>query len=282
MSGIERSVAEAVEALPPAKPGKSVTLDDVRPLVEASVAEAVKALPPPKDGTSVTIEQVQPLVDAAVAAIPPAEPGKSVTLDDVRPVVAEAVKAAVEALPKPQDGKSVTVADLQPTVAAAVAEAVKSLPPAEPGKDGVGLAGAMIDRDGVLQITTTAGTVVPLGKVVGTDGKSFDSFAMEYLSETHEVRIKAACAGREQELRFDAGGIRLAQESNGYWREGVKVKALEAVSYDGCLWVARTATTAKPGSDSKDWVLAARQGRPGANGKDLTAPRAPETIKVGT
>lgn len=138
----------------------------------------------------------------------------------------------------------------------------------------------MIDRDGVLQITTTAGTVVPLGKVVGTDGKSFDGFDMEYLPETHEVRLKVACAGRVQEVRFNAGGIRMGSECNGYWSEGVKAKALEGYSYDGCLWVARTATSAKPALDSADWQLAARQGRPGADGKDLRAPREPQTIKV--
>src|SRR5690606_20330688 len=206
-------------------------------------------------------------VKAAVEALPPAEPGKSITTEDVRPMLEEMVKA----LPAPQDGKSVTLGEAQPLVDAAV----KALPAP---KDGVGLAGAMIDRDGRLQITTTDGTVKDLGPVVG---KSLDAFAMEYLPETHEVRIKAACAGREQEVRFDAGGIRLAQERNGYWCEGVKAKALEAFSYDGNLWVARTATTAKPSTESPDWVLAARQGRIGPAGKDLNAPRAPDTIKVG-
>ena len=193
------------------------------------------------------------------------------------PDVAATIKAAVEALPAPaagKDGTSVTIAEVQPLVDAAV----KALPAPKDGKDGLGLAGAMIDRDGALQVTMTDGTVKSLGQVVG---KSLDTFAMEYLPETHEVRIKAACAGREQEVRFDAGGIRLAQERNGYWSEGVKAKALEAYSYDGCLWVARAATTAKPTAESADWVLAARQGRPGAAGKDLNAPRAPETIKVG-
>lgn len=192
--------------------------------------------------------------------------------------VAQAVEAAVKALPAPaagKDGTSVTIEQVQPLVAEAVAKAVDALPAP---KDGLGLAGAMIDRDGALQVTMTDGTVKSLGQVVG---KSLDTFAMEYLPETHEVRIKAACAGREQEVRFDAGGIRLAQERNGYWSEGVKAKALEAYSYDGCLWVARAATTAKPTAESADWVLAARQGRPGAPGKDLNAPRAPETIKVG-
>jgi hypothetical protein len=261
------------------------------PDVAAAVKAAVDALPAPaagKDGTSVTIEQVQPLVAEAVAkavdALPAPAAGKdgtSVTIEQVQPLVAEAVAKAVDALPAPaagKDGTSVTIEQVQPLVAEAVAKAVDALPAPAAGKDGAGLAGAMIDRDGNLQVTMTDGTVKDLGPVVG---KSLDAFAMEYLPETHEVRIKAACAGREQEVRFDAGGIRLAQASNGYWCEGVKAKALEAFSYDGCLWVARSATTAKPSVESPDWVLAARQGRIGPAGKDFNAPRAPETIKVG-
>ena len=244
------------------------------PDVAAAVKAAVEALPAPKDGTSVTLAEVQPLVDAAVKALPAPKDGASVTVEDVRPLLEEMVKA----LPAPKDGTSVTLAEVQPLVAEAVAKAVEALPAPAAGKDGLGLAGAMIDRDGALQVTMTDGTVKDLGPVVG---KSLDSFAMEYLPETHEVRIKAACAGREQELRFDAGGIRLAQERNGYWCEGVKAKALEAYSYDGSLWVARSATTAKPSTESPDWVLAARQGRIGPAGKDLNAPRAPDTIKVG-
>lgn len=40
----------------------------------------------------------------------------------------------------------------------------------EPGRDGVGLAGALIDRSGVLVLTLTDGTTRELGVVVGKDG----------------------------------------------------------------------------------------------------------------
>jgi hypothetical protein len=42
--------------------------------------------------------------------------------------------------------------------------------PGEPGRDGVGLAGALIDRSGVLVLTLTDGTTRDLGMVVGKDG----------------------------------------------------------------------------------------------------------------
>ena len=40
----------------------------------------------------------------------------------------------------------------------------------EPGKDGVGLAGALIDRDGNLVVTLANGEAKNLGQVVGKDG----------------------------------------------------------------------------------------------------------------
>src|SRR5690606_2062866 len=111
----------------------------------------------------------------------------------------------------------------------------------EKGADGVGLAGAMLDRDGELLVTMTNGEVKKLGAVVGRDGRDgkdgigFDSFEMEYLEETHEVRIKAAAAGRVKEIRFPAGGISLG----GYWRDGSKAKALQVFSLDGNAYVAK-------------------------------------------
>jgi hypothetical protein len=137
---VKQVVDDAVATLPPPKngeDGKSVTLDDVAPLIR----EAVEKIPKPKngeDGTSVTVEELQPLVkqvvEQSVAALPPAksgEDGKSVTLDDVMPVIREAVAQ----LPKPkdgEDGKSVTVDELLPTVKAWF----DALPRPKDGNDG--------------------------------------------------------------------------------------------------------------------------------------------------
>ncbi len=157
----------------------------------------------------------------------------------------------------------------------------------EPGKDGakgadgLGLAGAMIDRDGALQITLTNGEVKSLGVVVGKngdhgkDGISFDSFELEYLADTHEMAVKASAAGRTKELRYPAGGIRPA----GYWREGTKALPGEAWVHDGSLWIATKGTPSKPAAGD-DWIIAARKGRDGergAKGGDAT----PAHIKLG-
>lgn len=151
------------------------------------------------------------------------------------------------------------------------------------GADGLGLAGAMIDRDGALTITMTNGEVKSLGSVVGKDGQngadgiSFEGFDLEYFDETHEVCIKASVAGRTKELRYPAGGIRPA----GYWREGTKAIAGEAWVHDGSLWIATKANSGKPETQNDSWIIAARKGRDGERGvKGLDAfPTKP--IKLG-
>lgn len=174
----------------------------------------------------------------------------------------EIVKTVLAQMPKPENGKDGQQGER-----------------GEKGADGLGLAGAMIDRDGALQITLSNGEVKSLGPVVGKDGSdglSLDGFELEYLSESHEIEIKATAGGRKKELRYPAGGIRPA----GYWRDGSKAKAGEAWVNDGSLWIALKDCQSKPGLNDDAWIIAARKGRDGENGR---APKAPDTtpIKLG-
>jgi hypothetical protein len=141
----------------------------------------------------------------------------------------------------------------------------------EKGDDGLGLAGAMIDRDGSLLITLTNGEVKSLGKVVGKDGQngndgkdglSLESFDMQYLPESHEITVKAVCQGRSKELRYPAGGIRPA----GYWREGTKAKAGEAWVHGGSTFYAIKDNESKPSTNDDAWIIGARAGRDGERG----------------
>lgn len=138
----------------------------------------------------------------------------------------------------------------------------------EKGADGLGLAGAMIDRDGALLVTLTNGEVKSLGKVVGKDGSdgkdglSLEDFQLEYLPESHEINVKAVCNGRTKELRYPAGGIRPA----GYWRENTKAVPGEAWVNGGSLWICMKATQAQPATNSDAWIIAARAGRDGERG----------------
>lgn len=147
-AAMHKAIAEAVAALPKAKdgePGKSVTVDDVAPMIlaqgeklfaEASkgipdaVKAAVAALPPAVPGKDADPSVIQRMVEEAVAAIPrpkDGEPGKSVELWQVTAMVADQVKLAVDALPKPKDGVDVDPAVVKATIAEEVRKAVTAI-----------------------------------------------------------------------------------------------------------------------------------------------------------
>lgn len=248
----------------PGRDGKDCDMEAVKALV----TDLVKAIPAPvngkdgvdgKNGTSVTLEDVRPILDEALKAVAD-EAGQK-------------IDAAIKSIPVPKDG--INGKDGAPGVDG------KDGAPGEKGADGIGMAGSMIDRDGNLLVTMTNGEVKNLGPVVGKDGRdgadglSLESFEMDYLEETHEVRFKAACGGRVKEIRFAAGGVRAA----GYWREGTKAKAGEIYTHDGSGYVAKCDTMSKP--DGKgDWVILSRKGRDGETIVKTVSTDPPAPIKL--
>lgn len=285
------AVDERMKEIRQPEDGRSVTLDDVRPMLDEAIKQlradadeaikeplkladaardalckAVGELRQPEDGKSVTLADVQPVIDAAIERI---EKAAGTAAAKAEEAVAR-VDTAVAGLRQPADGRSVTVEDIRPLITDAVKTirdealdrvelAVKALPAP---KDGIGVAGAMIDRDGNLNLTLTNGEVKNLGRVEGKDGVdgiSLDAFEMEYLPETHEIALKAVCAGRVKELRYPAGGIRPA----GYWRDGSKAKAGDVWTRNGSMWIAKRDTSAGPEPKSEDWYMAVQKGRDG-------------------
>lgn len=279
---ISRSVSQYLRANPPAqglkgdpgddgKPG-----EDAEPISEEQIARAVERyvrLNPPTPG----------------AKGDPGEPGKKgdqgadaepIVLQDVVDELLESDKLlslvemrareAVAAIPPPKDGSPGKDG----------AKGDKGDPgtagdKGDQGADGIGLAGAMIDRDGTLIITTTKGDAVRLGLVVGKDGNDgndglgFDDMDASYNGE-RGVTLKFARGEKAKEYNFHLPVIM----DRGYWREGFKAKQGDAVTYDGTLWIALRDTTAKPCLEkSEDWRIGARKGRDGRNGKNgLDAP----------
>lgn len=151
----------------------------------------------------------------------------------------------------------------------------------EPGKDGAGIADLLIDRDGNLIATMTDGRVKSLGIVIGKDGadgrNGMDGLSMAdvtraYDPDAHEVVERWTVGGEQKELRYPAGGIR----PGGFWREGMKCHAAQAITHDGALWIAKRDNSAKPClENADDWQLAARKGRDGRDGKDSKPPPGP-------
>jgi collagen type III alpha len=105
--------------------GKSVTAEDVLPVLEARLQKAIEAIPKPKDGQSVTPEEVLPQLMAelqkAILALPVPKDGHSVTVDDFRQLfeaeqakwaldferrAQDQLQRAIDRIPAPQDGKN--------------------------------------------------------------------------------------------------------------------------------------------------------------------------------
>ena len=152
------------------------------------------------------------------------------------------------------------------------------------GADGIGLAGALIDRDGALVVTLTNGEAKSLGPVVGKngepgshgkDGLSVADVSRTYDPDAHEVVERWVVGSETKELRYPAGGIR----PGGFWREGLKSYANQAITHDGALWIAKRDNASKPClENADDWQLAARKGRDGKDGKNII-PDGPVSLK---
>lgn len=188
-----------------------------------------------------------------------------------------AIKAAVAALPAPKDGRDADAVTEQ-QLAGAVAKHLAENPP-KAGADGVGLAGAMIDRAGELVITTTRGEAVRLGRVVGEDGKdgqdgiSFETAAGEYDAARGFV-ITLGAGDRRAEL------VLPYMVHRGFHRDGLGMKAGQSVTHDGALWIAKRDNASRPClENADDWILAARKGRDGKDGRSVRVPAEP--VKLG-
>lgn len=143
-----------------------------------ALEQQIKSIPAARDGrdadtdavASVVVSKLMPEIDSLRATVE--------SIDTVTPdIVKSLVNEALATLPAPKDGapgepgKSLEPADIAPLIEAAVEKRVAAIE-IKDGRDGLGMAGAMIDREGQLLITMTDGSVKTLGAVVGADGKS--------------------------------------------------------------------------------------------------------------
>ncbi|WP_242137374.1 hypothetical protein [Sphingomonas sp. TREG-RG-20F-R18-01] len=284
MDEVRSLIVAAVADLPPAQPGK-----DADPaLVRSLVAEAVAAIeiPAAKDGKDVDVEQVCALVQSAVDALPPAQPGRDADPELVRSAVAAAIAAielpqprdgknvdpavvralvdeAVAALPPPAPGKSITVDEVAPLIREEVAKSVAAIPRA---KDGVGAAGAVIDRSGSLVLTLSDGKMVDLGRVDGKDGLDGtgpEDMTVELMPDGRTVKFVFAKGEKEYAFQVPFPVVL----DRGVFKEGTAYEHGDAVTFGGSLWIAQRATGEKPEGTNTGWRLAVKKGR---DGRDLS------------
>lgn len=164
----------------------------------------------------------------------------------------------------------------------------------DPGRDGTGLAGAVINREGSLVLTMQDGRTVDLGLVIGCDGKDgkdgapgrdglgFDDLDIAYDGQRNfSIRMQRGDAVKSFEFTMPVMIYR------GIWKEGTDYSVGDTVTWDGSLWHCHEASNAKPGNGKTGWQLCSKKGRdgkdgergmrgergaPGANGRDLTIP----------
>lgn len=204
--------------------------------------------------------------------------GASVTVDDVLPALQQHVDEYLAGLPAPKDGRD--------GIDGKDGKDGEPGQPGEKGADGIGLAGALIDRDGNLVVTLTNGETKALGVVVGRDGEpgrdgkpgrdgvGFDDMTLDYDGE-RTFTFLFQRGGHIEERRFVAPVV---LDRGVYRPETVYAKG-DAVTYGGSVWIAQSDTKAKP-DGSSDWRLAVKKGRDGKDGAMKAAgDRAP--IKVG-
>jgi hypothetical protein len=190
-----------------------------------------------------------------------------------------------------RDGKDADPEAIAATVAAEVAKAVAALPAplngkdgrdGIDGKDGVGLASALIGRNGDLIVTLTNGDTKDLGPVIGKDGSAgrdgsdgkdgaagSDGLGFDDMTETVEDdgRTIVRRYQRGDEVKEFRHTITVPID-RGVYKAGEAYKAGDGVTCGGSWWLARKDTDARPDSSTEDWRLAVKRGRDGKDGKD--------------
>lgn len=131
----------------------------------------------------------------------------------------------------------------------------------EPGQDGVGVAGAAINRSGDLMITLSNGKILMLGQVDGRDGLGFDDLSVDHDGE-RLVTFRFVQGERVKEFPVTFPALIYRDV---YRPEKAYVRG-DVVTFGGSMWHCNAATEEKPGDGSAAWTLAAKRGRDGRDG----------------
>jgi len=250
---------------------------------ESIVERLLGKIPKPKDGEpgadaengkSVTAEELAPLVEVevgrAVAALSKPEDGKSVAAEDVRPMLAEMVSEAVKSIPEPKPGKD---ADME-ALRLHLDNLFKGFePPKPPSAEEVAATFERRFSDLVLSWERQARDTfdkaadrmpVPKDGADGRDALPLESFDLSLGEDGRTVTVKMQAGETviEKSLKIAAvidRGV-YSSEKAAIYEQG------DGTTYGGCYWIAqKDAPEGVPGSSS-DWRLAVKKGR---DGKDL-------------
>ncbi|WP_279047242.1 phage gp6-like head-tail connector protein [Cedecea davisae] len=264
---IDAMVASAVQALPAPAPGKSISPEDVQPMLEQMVKDAVAEIQPPE------LPDVSKMVNEAVAGLPAPENGKSITEEDVKPMLERLVNEAVSGLPVP------AVPEL-PDINALVTAAVQALPEPEPSKNGT-------DGRDALQLEVSPfideEKSYPRGSYATHSGGLWRAY-----EKTHGMRgweclvdgVSGIDVANTDERNFTITVTRASGRVEaksftipaliyrGVFKSGNVYQPGDTVTWGGSMWHCDEESTDKPGENgSKGWTLATKRGR---DGRDKT------------
>lgn len=239
-------------------------------ILEALILDQPEPVPPP----SLDEGRVSEIVREELSHLPAApEPPPSITVDEIKTLIVEHTPKAIKGDPG-DPGKPGEKGDPGS--------------PGERGQDGlngISLAGAIIDREGVLHLTCSNGASISLGCVVGKngdpgtpgkdgkdgmDGLGFDDLSVTYDGErSFTFTFQKGDAIKAFTFEVPVMIYRDVFQPAKEYRRG------DTVTWAGSLWHCNEITTDMP-ETSKAWTLAAkrgREGKAGLNGKDLTPPK---------
>jgi hypothetical protein len=284
------------------EPGKDADPDEVAAIVVRElrseidgVRAAVEALPPPIEIPSLPeLPDIPALIADAVAAIPAPQDGKDADPEQVAALVRQEAERILAGWERPRDGidgKSVTLEDVslvaQTMISTRWAEFVRDVALPHDGKDGVGLAGMLIDREGHLVATMTDGSTRNLGPVVGKDGDpgkngepgkaGADGVGFDDLDlvET-EAGVFLRCIKGETVKEWRLPIV----IDRGVFKEGQTYRKGDGVTWGGSFWIAQEETVEQP-DRRKGWRLAVKRGRDGSDFDPNKPPKPRGPIKVG-
>lgn len=143
----------------------------------------------------------------------------------------------------------------------------------ERGRDGVGIAGAAITREGELMLTLSDGVVLTPGRVDGRDGLSIEDLSLEYDGERTVTFVFA-----RGDKRKDIPIVFPVMLYRGVFEPGRSYVRGDTVTLNGSIYHCNAPTAARPG-DGADWTLSVKHGRDGRHGRDV-APNGKTPVTV--
>lgn len=159
--------------------------------------------------------------------------------------------------------------------------------PGEPGGSGIGLAGALVDKQGNLIVTLTDGSFSNLGSVVGPAGHSVSKEEINAIIQTEVLKFPKPKDGKDgadfQVPEFDgertftwAAGTDKERKHTfpipiyrGVYQNDTEYERGDCVTWDGATWIAKEATKERPGIKSGGWQMSAKRGQDGKDGKSI-------------